>query len=199
MIMEQIIGINNYMTAEQNEAIRLTVAKESSRLFAFIKKRVPDETDAEDILQDVFYQLIESNRMMKTIDHISAWLFTVARNKITDLFRKKKPQNFSQLRFGRSEDDDEDSLHIEDLLPDSGGGPEALLARKVILSELDDALNDLPQEQRDVFIWHELEDKSFKEIALITGLTVNTLLSRKRYAVLYLRERLQDLYNEFNR
>jgi RNA polymerase sigma factor (sigma-70 family) len=195
--MEDTLGLNRYMTASQNEAIKLTIEKESSRLFAFIKKRVPDETDAEDILQDVFYQLVESNRMMKTIDHLSAWLFTVARNKITDLFRKKRPEAFSYINMGRHQEDEGEKLNIEDLLPDSAGGPEAVLARKVILNELEDALNDLPVEQREVFVLHELEDKSFKEISVMTGVSVNTLLSRKRYAVLYLRERLQDLYNEF--
>lgn len=184
------------MTAEQNETIKNTVEKERSRLFAFIKKRVPDETDAEDILQDVFYQLVESNRMMQSIDHLSSWLFTVARNKITDLFRKHKPEPFSHLHYNSKEEEDGETLNIEDLLPDSSGGPEALYARKVILNELEDALNDLPEEQRDVFLLHELEDKNFKEISAMTGESVNTLLSRKRYAVLYLRERLQDLYNE---
>jgi RNA polymerase sigma factor (sigma-70 family) len=194
--MGDAINFKGIMTVAQNEAIKLTVEKESSRLFAFIKKRVPDETDAEDILQDVFYQLIESNRMMKTIDHLSSWLFTVARNKITDLFRKRKPESFSHLGFNKADDDESDSLNIDDLLPDLSSGPESVLARKVILAELEDALNDLPEEQRAVFIWHELEDKSFKEISSMTGLSVNTLLSRKRYAILYLRERLQDLYDE---
>jgi RNA polymerase sigma factor (sigma-70 family) len=172
------------------------VAEERSRLRNFIRRRVPDPGDAEDILQDVFYRLVEANRLLMPIEHATGWLFSVARNRITDLFRKKKPQSFSDVAI---EDDDGELLQIEDLLPSPDAGPDALYARSVLLDELGLALEELPEEQREVFIAHELEGRSFKEIAARTGVSVNTLLSRKRYAVLHLRERLQNIYDEFTK
>lgn len=181
------------MALEQDQRISDVVTREQSRLRNFIRRRVPDPRDAEDILQDVFYKLVEANRLLMPIEHVTGWLFRVARSRITDLFRKKVPDNFSDVAI---EDEDGEPLQIDDLLPSPDAGPEALYARSVILDELELALNELPDEQRDVFVAHELEGRSFKEIAATTGVSVNTLLSRKRYAVLHLRERLQSIYDE---
>ena len=195
--MENTATISVVMTDEQNQSIGQVVQKEQKRLLDFIRKRVPSEEDAEDILQDVFYQLTESYRLMKPIEQVSAWLFTVARNKIIDMFRKKKPDNFSSLTFNDQGSDDEgDSFSIADFLPDASESPEAAYLRKVILNTLDESLKELPQEQRDVFVMQEMEQMSFKQIAELTGEPVNTLISRKRYAVLHLRERLKEVYNE---
>src|SRR2546430_2757988 len=176
------------MALEQDQRISEVVKREQSRLRNFIRWRVPDPRDVEDILQDVFYELVEAYRLMKPIEHVSGWLFRVARNRITDLFRKKKPEPLNDEMRG-----------IEDLLPSPDAGPEAAYARDVLLQELDAALDELPEEQRDVFIGHELEGRSFKELAEKTGVSVNTLLSRKHYAVLHLRKRLQVIHKEFNR
>jgi RNA polymerase sigma factor (sigma-70 family) len=182
------------MTLEQDRRIAEVVEREQSRLRSFIRKRVPDPRDAEDILQDVFYELVEANRLLMPIDHVTGWLFRVARNRIIDLFRKKKPESLSAVAVV---DDNDERLRVEDLLPSPDAGPEALYARNVLLDELELALEELPQEQRQVFVAHELEGRSFREIAADTGVGVNTLLSRKRYAVLHLRERLQSAYDEF--
>jgi RNA polymerase sigma factor (sigma-70 family) len=186
------------MALEQDQRISEVVKQERSRLRNFIRRRVPDPRDAEDILQDVFYELVEANRLLMPIEHITGWLFRVARNRIIDLFRKKKPESFSDTAVARDDDDDELPM-FEDLLPSPDAGPEALYARSVLLDELESALDELPEEQREVFIAHELEERSFKEIAAETGVSVNTLLSRKRYAVLRLRERLQSIYDEFTK
>jgi RNA polymerase sigma factor (sigma-70 family) len=184
------------MAREQDQRISEVVAREQSRLRTFIRRRVPDPRDAEDILQDVFYELVEANRLLMPIEHVTGWLFRVARNRITDLFRKKKPVSLSDSAAG---DDDEDVLRLEDLLPSPDDGPEALYARTVLLDELVSALHDLPREQRDVFVGHELEGRSFKEMAAATGVSMNTLLSRKRYAIRRLRERLQSIHDEFTK
>jgi RNA polymerase sigma factor (sigma-70 family) len=184
------------MALEQDQRISEVVTREQSRLRNFIRRRVMDPRDAEDILQDVFYQLMEANRLLMPIEHVTGWLFRVARNRITDLFRKKKPESFSDTAIA---DADGELLHLEDLLPTPDAGPEALYARNVLLDELELALDELPEEQREVFVAHELEGRSFKEMAAETGLSVNTLLSRKRYAVLHLRERLQSIYDEFRK
>jgi len=181
---------------EQDHQLSEIVAEERSRLRNFIRRRVPDPRDAEDILQEVFYELVEANRLLMPIEHVTGWLFRVARNRITDLFRKKKPETFSDAAV---EDQDGEVLKIEDLLPSPDAGPEALYARHVLLDELELALDELPDEQREVFIAHELEGRSFKEMAAEAGVNVNTLLSRKRYAVLHLRERLQSIYDEFTK
>jgi len=179
---------------EQDRKISEIVAEERSRLRNFIRRRVPDPSDVEDILQEVFYELVEANRLLMPIDHVTGWLFRVARNRITDLFRKKKPESFSDAAL---EDEDGELLPIEDLLPSPDAGPEALYVRSVLLDELELALDELPDEQRDVFVAHELEGRRFKELSAESGVNVNTLLSRKRYAVLHLRERLQSIYDEF--
>jgi len=180
--------------AENDSRISEIVAAEGSRLRAFIRRRVPDTSDVEDILQEVFYRLVEANRLLMPIEHVTGWLFRVARNRITDLFRKNEPESFSDEGvYG----DDGEMLQLEDLLPSPDAGPDALYVRHVLLEEVELALAELPDEQREVFIAHELEGRSFKELSAETGVNVNTLLSRKRYAVLHLRERLQSIYDEF--
>ncbi|HXJ16746.1 MAG TPA: sigma-70 family RNA polymerase sigma factor [Candidatus Polarisedimenticolia bacterium] len=179
---------------ERDRQISEIVEEQRSRLRDFIRRRVPDPSDAEDIVQEVFYELVEANRLLMPIDHVTGWLFRVARNRITDLFRKKKPETFSDAAI---KDEDGELLQIEDLLRSPDAGPEALYARSVLLDELEYALNELPDEQRDVFVAHELEGRSFKELSAETGVNVNTLLSRKRYAMLHLRERLQRIHDEF--
>jgi RNA polymerase sigma factor (sigma-70 family) len=184
------------MAIEQDQRISEVVKREQSRLRNFIRRRVPDPRDAEDILQDVFYELVEANRLLMPIDHVTGWLFRVARNRITDLFRKKRPENFSDSTVG---DENDEMLQLEDLLPSPDAGPEALYARHALVDELVQAVAELPKEQREVFIAHELEGRSFKDMAAASGVSVNTLLSRKRYAVLHLRERLQSIYDEFTK
>jgi RNA polymerase sigma factor (sigma-70 family) len=186
----------NHMALEQDQRISEVVKREGSRLRNFIRRRVSDPRDAEDILQDVFYKLVEANRLLMPIDHVTGWLFRVARNRITDLFRKKQPENFSDTAL---QDAEGEKLQIEDLLPSPDAGPEALYLRQVLLDELELALDELPDEQREIFIAHELEGRSFKELAAETGVSVNTLLSRKRYAVLHLRRRLQSIYDDFTK
>ncbi len=181
------------MALEQDRQIVDVVRREQSRLRDFIRRRVPDARDAEDVLQDVFYRLVEANRLLMPIDHMTGWLFRVARNRITDLFRKKKPESFTETVVV---DEDDELLSLEDLLPSPDAGPDALYARRVLLDELEIALDELPAEQRDVFVAHELEGRSFKELAAESGVNLNTLLARKRYAVLHLRERLRRLYDE---
>ena len=181
---------------EQDRRISAVIAREGSRLRNFIRRRVPIEADVEDLVQEVFYELVAANRLLTPIDYLTGWLFQVARNRITDLFRKKKPENFSDAAVT---DEDGDLLRIEDLLPSPDAGPEALFVRSVLLEELELALGGLPGEQRDVFLAHEVEGRSFKELSAESGINVNTLLSRKRYAVLALRERLQTIYDELNR
>jgi RNA polymerase sigma factor (sigma-70 family) len=184
------------MALEQDQRISEVVKREQLRLRNFIRRRVPDPLDAEDILQDVFYRLVEANRLLMPIEHVTGWLFRVARNRITDLFRKKEPENFSELEVG---DEEDELLQFEDLLPSPNAGPEAVYARNVLLGELQRAVAELPQDQREVFVAHEFEGRSFKELSAETGVSVNTLLSRKRYAVLHLRERLQRVYDEFTK
>ena len=179
---------------EQDRQISEVVEREQSRLRNFIRRRLADPRDAEDILQEVFYELVEATRLLMPIEHVTGWLFRVARNRITDLFRKKKPEIFSDAAL---EDEAGELLQIEDMLPSPEAGPEALYVRNVLLEELEFALDELPEEQREVFVAHEIEGRSFKEMSAASGVSVNTLLSRKRYAVLHLRERLKSVYEEF--
>jgi len=185
------------MALDEDQRISDLVKREQSRLRNFIRRRVPDPRDAEDILQDVFYELLEANRLLMPIEHVTGWLFRVARNRITDLFRKKKPESFGDSAVAGREDGDEERLQLEDMLPSPEAGPDALYARNLLLDEVELALEELPEEQREVFVAHEFEGLSFKEIAAQNGVSVNTLLSRKRYAVLHLRERLRKIYEEF--
>jgi RNA polymerase sigma factor (sigma-70 family) len=184
------------MAREQDQRISEVVKREQARLRNFIRRRVPDPRDAEDILQDVLYGLVEANRLLMPIDHVTGWLFRVARNRIIDLFRKRQPERLSDTGVP---DADAELLPLEDLLPSNDADPEALYVRQVLLEELESAIHDLPREQRHVFVAHELEGRSFKEIAGETGVSVNTLLSRKRYAVLHLRERLQRTHDELTK
>jgi len=190
--MEDVLSVTTETVAqriEQNHRISEVIQQERRRLLHFIRKRVDDEGDAEDILQDVFYELTEAYRLMKPIEQVGAWLYRVARNRIIDRFRKKKPT--AEVL------NEEGAPRLEDLLPSPDGGPEALYARSVLLDELDAALEELPEEQRDVFIAHEMDGRSFKQLAEETGLSVNTLLSRKHYAILHLRRRLEAIYEQF--
>jgi RNA polymerase sigma factor (sigma-70 family) len=183
------------MTDQQNRRIAEAVEREQSRLRNFIRKRVLDESDAEDILQEVFFELVQTYRLLKPIEQVGAWLFRVARNRIIDRFRQRRPAAPS----GDRADEEGVQFPWEELLPSPDAGPEAAYAREVMLDEIDAALDELPDEQREVFIAHELEGRSFNELAAATGLSVNTLLSRKHYAVLQLRRRLRAIYDEFKK
>jgi RNA polymerase sigma factor (sigma-70 family) len=181
------------MALEPDQRSVDVIGRQKSRLLHFIRRRVPDPRDAEDILQEVFCELVEANRMLMPVEHVTGWLFRVARNRITDLFRKRKPESFSDAAAA------DDEAPFEDLLPSPDAGPDALYARAVLLEELEAAIAELPKEQRDAFVGHELEGRSFKEMAAQTGVSVNTLLSRKRHAVLRLRDRLQSVHDELTR
>ncbi|HXC00848.1 MAG TPA: RNA polymerase sigma factor [Terriglobales bacterium] len=186
-----------WMMAKQDDRISEAVEREQARLSNFIRRRVSDPGDAEDILQEVFYELVEAYRMMKPVEQVTAWLFRVARNRITDLFRKRQREALRREPDVLTEDGE--VFQLEDLLPAPDAGPDAAYTRSVLLEELDAALEELPDEQRDVFVAHELMGYSFKEIAAQTDVSVNTLLSRKHYAVQHLRERLQAIYNDFRK
>ena len=190
------VALGAEMTSEQDRRISEIVERERARLRNFIRKRVADPGDAEDILQDVLYELVEAYRAMKPLEQVSAWMFRVASNRIIDLFRKKKPETFSEAA---EVGEDGELLTLDDLLPSPDGGPEAAYARSVLLDEMDAALDELPDEQREVFVAHELQGRSFKELAAESGLSVNTLLSRKHYAVAHLRRRLQAIHDEFTK
>lgn len=183
------------LTTQQNDRIAATLQKERSRLLNFIKHRVADVNDAEDVLQDVFSQLVEANRLMTPIEQVSGWLYAVARNKITDLFRKKKPESFG--KYFADDRKSESGYSIEDLLPSADDGPEAAFARQLVMEELEKALEELPEEQRSVFLRHEVDGESFITMSNVLGVPVNTLISRKHYAVIFLRKRLRALYTEF--
>jgi RNA polymerase sigma factor (sigma-70 family) len=184
------------LMAEKDRRISEIVAKETSRLRNFIRKRVPNQADAEDLLQDVFYEVVEAYRLMEPVQHWGAWMFRVARNRIVDLLRAKKLEGYESDREAVSEEGEK--LLLEDILPSPDAGPAAAYARSVLLDEIEEALEELPEEQREVFLAHEIEGYSFKEIAAGTGVSVNTLLSRKHYAVIHLRKRLQGIYQEFS-
>ena len=185
---------NNWTIIEQDKLISQAMERDEPRLRNFIRKHVADTGEAEDIVQEVFYELLEAYRLMKPVEHVTAWLFRVARNRMIDLFRKKKPDSLNEPVFSA---EDGDALLLEDLLPSAEASPEAAYARNMLLDALEDAIEELPEAQREVFIAHELTGLSFKEISAETGVSVNTLLSRKRYAVLYLRQRLQTIYEDF--
>jgi len=193
---------SGWAMAALDRSIAETFVRQRARLRGFIRKRVPDPADAEDILQEVFYELVEAARLLRPVEQVGAWIYTVARNRITDLFRRKKSERFESLNSAEALESAHEPAGIEatsfeDLLPAADAGPEAAYARRLLLEELDAALDELPAEQRRVFVAHELEGRSFKELAAQTGVAVNTLLSRKRYAVLHLRRRLQAIYDEF--
>jgi RNA polymerase sigma factor (sigma-70 family) len=186
------------MSPEEKKNIEQAYEKESGRLLRFIRSRIPDEEEAKDILQDVFSQLISFTGEIRTIKNLTAWLFTVTRRKIIDRSRKKKPDLFSDKQISTGSGEEEGVLMLEDILPSLTLDPEDEFMRSVILDAIEEVLEELPFEQREVFILHEFEERSFKEIANMTGQSINTLISRKHYAVLYLRDRLFDLYNQLN-
>jgi len=195
--MAEALGMEQQTPAEQDRRIAETFEREQPRLRSFIRRRVADSRDADDILQEVFTELVEAYRMFQTIDQAGAWLFRVARNRIVDLFRKKRPVPLSDLAPQLNDEGEE--MSVEDLLPSPDAGPEAAFARLMLVEELEEALDELPSEQREAFVAHEIEGVSFKELAERTGVGVNTLLTRKRLAVLYLRERLKDMYDELSK
>jgi RNA polymerase sigma factor (sigma-70 family) len=192
--MKQPLSID-WMTAHQEQRLSEAIERDEPRLRNFIRRRVADPRDVDDIVQEVFYELIEAYRMMKPIEQVSAWMFRVARNRIIDLFRKRKPVISTSEPVATS--DEGQAVLWEDLLPSPDAGPEAAYARSVLLEELDEAIDELPEEQREVFIAHEIEGRSFKELAAATGVSINTLLARKRYAVRHLRRRLRAVHDEF--
>lgn len=181
------------MATEQDHKISEVVTKERARLLNFIRRRVPDPDDADDILQEVFFELVEAYRLMKPIEHAGAWLFRVARNRIIDRFRRKKPGRLGDMAMT----DNGEEISLEDLLPSPEAGPEAAYARALLMEAIEDALEELPDEQREVFVAHEFEGRSFKELAAETGVSINTLLSRKRYAMLHLQRRLENIHADF--
>ncbi|HKW25923.1 MAG TPA: sigma-70 family RNA polymerase sigma factor [Terriglobales bacterium] len=193
--MEEATTIK-WMATEQDRRISAAVQKERARLRNFIRRRVANEADAEDILQDVFYEFVQAYRLMRPIEQAGAWLFRVARNRIIDLYRRRKTD---PLRDEPQVDAGGGSLGLQDLLPSPASGPEAAFVRNLLLAELDEALEELPEEQREVFIAHEFEGRSFRELSAATGVSMNTLLSRKHYAVLHLRRRLQAIHDEFTK
>ena len=182
--------------AEQDRQLSNLVTEQRARLRNFIRKRVPNEADADDLLQEVFYELVRAHRLLLPIDVATAWLFRVARNRITDFFRKKRPEPFAEAAVQNEEGE---WLALEELLPSAEEGPEAAYLRRALLEAMQVALRALPTEQREVFVAHEIEGRSFKELAEESGVNMNTLLARKRYAVLALRERLQAVHDEFLR
>jgi len=193
--MDEALG-KPWKRTDQDRQISEAVSRDEPRLRSFIRRRVADPGEAEDILQDVFYELVEAYRMMKPVEEVTAWLFRVARNRIIDLFRRKSREGARAEAAASSEDA---TLGFEEMLPSPDAGPDGAYVRSVLLEELDEALDELPVEQRDVFVAHELMGRSFKELAEESGVSVNTLLSRKHYAVMHLRERLRDIYDEFRK
>jgi RNA polymerase sigma factor (sigma-70 family) len=189
-------ALNDVLTSSaQDREIAATVRRERGRLLAFIRRRVLDSTEAEDVLQEALYELVAAYRLMQPVEQAGAWLMRVARNRIIDRFRKKKPELLADQ--GVEFEEDEDVGGLEDLLPSPDDGPDAVAIRQLMLEQIETALDELPPEQRDVFIAQELEGASFKELAARWNVTVSALLSRKRYAVLYLRKRLQAAYDEW--
>ena len=189
-------ALNAVLTSSaQDREIAATVRRERGRLLAFIRRRVLDAAEAEDVLQEALYELVAAYRLMQPVEQAGAWLMRVARNRIIDRFRKKKPELLQDQGVEFDEDDDVGSL--EDLLPSPDDGPDAVAMREFLLEQIEAALDELPPEQRAVFIAQELEGASFKELAARWNVTVSALLSRKRYAVLYLRKRLQAAYDEW--
>jgi RNA polymerase sigma factor (sigma-70 family) len=184
------------MTADQDRRVAADFEREGPRLRNFVRRRVAAEADVEDILQDVFAELIEAYRLLQPVEQVSAWLFRVARNRITDRFRRRRTE--ARAEMTQADGDEGEMLDLDELLPSPEAGPEADYARGLLLEELEAAVGELPDEQRQVFIAHEIEGKSFKQLAAETGQSLNTLLSRKHYAVLYLRERLEAIHQEFN-
>lgn len=187
------IPIDGWRLSEQDRLFSEAMERDQPRLRSFIRRYVGDTGEAEDILQDVFYELLEAYRMMKPVQHVSGWLFRVARNRIVDLFRRRRPGSLNDPVAGTGDDQ---SPTLEDLLPSADDGPDAAYARRILLDALEDAIEELPEEQRDIFLANEVMGTSFKDYAAKTGISINTLLSRKRYAIQHLRRSLQLLYDD---
>ena len=194
VLLENTMSTVDQATAEQDQWIAQAMERDGSRLRNYIRKHVLDREAAEDILQEVFCELVEAYRLLKPIEQVSGWLFRVAKNRIVDRFRGRRLESLTAAEYGEADDV---PMSLEDLLPSPDSGPEAAYARSVLLDEIEEALEEMPEEQRSVFIAHEWEGLSFKELSAETGVSVNTLLSRKHYAVLHLRRRLQSIYEEF--
>lgn len=190
----EAIRIQNGLTQWQMDNVEKVFNQESSRLLGFIRRRVRSQEEAEDILQDVFFQLIEAYESIEDLEKTTSWLFRVARNKIIDRYRKKKPDTFSDHDF--STDEGGDTIRLADIIPDLEGTPDEWFTNEILWDAIMEALNELPEEQKNVFVWHEFDDMSFREIAEMTGESINTLLSRKRYAILHLRRTLREFYEE---
>lgn len=191
-----IINADPVVFENQNLNLSEVFKEQSDKLYSFIRKRVPTQHDAEDIMQDVFYELVNTYRLMKPVGKMASFLFTVARNKITDKYRKKKPDLLEDVF--NVQNDGEERIQFSDFIPSNLTGVETQMMQATIMNKIKEALNEMPTDQREVFVMHELEEKSFQEIAEITGDNVNTLLSRKRYAVLFLRKKLEHLYDDLN-
>lgn len=193
--MDESLHLSRYMSQQQQLIIEEAVKRERKKLLQFIRTRVANEEDARDILQDVFYQLASNHTMVETIENMASWLYRVTRNRIIDWYRKRKTDSMDVMAAYSDEDEDGYFSGLATLPTSDDETPDALYERQMVWETMYQALSELPEEQREVFILHELENKSFNEIAEITGAPLNTLLSRKRYAVLHLRERLQGLYD----
>jgi len=187
-------GLNIYMSPKDQDKIGKAYTEEHDRLLGYIRKRVPENYEAEDILQDVFYQLTRGFNELSRIKNLTSWLYTVANNNIIDRYRKKKHQSVDIT--SRNNTSEEGPLSLEDILPDLSDRPEDIEVKEIIWETIDSTLDEIPDEQSEVFVMHEFEEMSFKEISEITGEGINTLISRKRYAVLELRNRLKYLYNQ---
>jgi RNA polymerase sigma factor (sigma-70 family) len=183
------------LAIERDDRIADVFRRERARLARFIRRRIRDPQDAEDVVQDVFSRLVEANRLLMPIDHLTGWLFQVARNRITDLFRKQQAESLSGNAVAGQDDD----LGLDDFLPSPDAGPEAILQRHRLLEELERAIDELPADQRTVFIAHEIEGRTFKELSAATGVNVKTLLTRKHRAVRQLRRRLHQTYDQFTK
>jgi RNA polymerase sigma factor (sigma-70 family) len=192
--MAQAITLTAEMT-DQNQRLEKAVQENRSKLFAFIRQRVESTSDAEDVLQDVFEELTEAYRLTTPIEQVASWLIRVAKNKIIDRYRKKKTYALEDQRINSNSSDDE-MLLLADLLKGNTASPESMFDNNLLWNLIEEGLDELPVEQREVFVWHELDGRTFAEIADTTGIPLNTLLSRKRYAVLHLRDKLRDIYIE---
>ncbi|KUG09315.1 RNA polymerase sigma factor [Solirubrum puertoriconensis] len=196
--MEQALTILPTAAAmtEQNDRVQEAVREQRSKLLSFIRRRIPDEADAEDVLQDVFYELVQSYRLVKPVEQMAAWLFRVARNKIIDRYRRPKPASLEEAASYHSAADSDEPLLLADVLPAPDDSTETAMARETIMEAILDALEELSPAQRQVFVWHEFDGKTFKQMSEETGVPLKTLISRKHYAVQQLRTKLQALYTD---
>ncbi len=181
---------------EQDDRLQQAVREQRGKLLSFIRRRIPDQEDAEDVLQDVFFELVQSYRLVKPVEQMAAWLFRVARNKIIDRYRRPKPASLEEAAAYHSAADSDEPLLLADVLPAPDDSTETAMARETIMEAILDALDELPPAQREVFVWHEFDGKTFRQMAEETGVPLKTLISRKHYAVQQLRTKLQALYTD---